>query len=251
MHKIYLVDDDQLTLDKYWARRRLFMECSFEISGAETDPRKALEEIRAIRPDAVLSDLKMPGLTGIELLEELMRDTLRPLFVIVSAYTEYKEIRKLFLTHGFDYLVKPVADSELIELLNRLADKINYTQPAIERKTESRRLDEILQYLRDYSHMNHSLESIGEHFSIKSGALCNLFSKHMNTTFSAYLNSVRMERAKVLLLSTHKQLKEIAVICGYSDAFYFTRVFHKTYGMSPSRFRQEQEGPPPPQNGHE
>ena len=251
MHKIYLVDDDRLILDKYWARRRLFMECGFEICGAETDPRKALEEIREIRPDAVLSDLKMPGLTGIELLEELMRETLRPLFVIVSVYTEYKEIRKLFLTYGFDYLVKPVADSDLVDLLNRLADKINYIQPVIERKTQSRRLDEILQYLRDHSYMNHSLESIGERFSIKSGALCNLFAKHMNTTFSAYLNSVRMERAKGLLLTTHKQLKEIAVICGYGDAFYFTRVFHKTYGMSPSRFRQERGGEAPHQHDHE
>ena len=240
MHKVYLVDDDQLVLDKYWARRRLFMECGFEITGAETDPHKALAEIRAGRPDAVLSDLKMPGLSGIGLLEELHRDTIRPLFVIVSAYTEYKEIRKLFLTHGFDYLVKPVADSDLIELLIRLGDKINYTQPVVEKKTQSYRLDEILQYLKDYSHVNHSLESIGERFSIKSGALCNLFAKHLNTTFSAYLNSVRMERAKGLLLTTHKQLKEIAVICGYSDPFYFTRVFHKAYGMSPSRFRQEQ-----------
>jgi len=242
MHKVYLVDDDRLTLDKYWARRALFLECGFEIVGAETDSRKALDAIRAMRPDAVLCDLKMPGLSGIELLEELSRDTMRPLFVIVSAYTEYKEIRKLFLIHGFDYLVKPVADSDLIELLNRLANKINYTQPMIERKTQSHRLDEILQYMRDYSHMNHSLESIGERFSIKSGALCNLFAKHLNTTFSAYLNAVRMEHAKELLLTTHKQLKEIAVICGYSDAFYFTRVFHKTFGMSPSRFRQELGG---------
>ena len=244
VHKVYLVDDDYLTLDRYWARRRLFMDSGFEICGAETDPHKALEAIRTMRPDAVLSDLKMPGMSGIELLEEIMRETLRPLFVIVSAYTEYKEIRKLFLTYGFDYLVKPVADSDLIELLNRLAAKIDYTQPVIERKTQSYRLDEITQYLREHSHINHSLETIGERFSIKSGALCNLFANHMNTTFSTYVNTIRMERAVGLLLTTHKKLKEIAVICGYGDAFYFTRVFHKTYGMSPSRFREEKRGSP-------
>ena len=239
INKIYIVDDERIVIDQFWERRRLFLESGFEISGAATNPLVALEEILATRPDAVFCDLKMPEMSGIGLMDELNKEILRPVFVIISAYSEYKDIRKFFLTHGFDYLVKPVADNDLVDLLNRISVKINYTQPVIERKTQSRRLDEILQYLRDYSHMNHSLESIGERFSIKSGALCNLFSKHLSTTFSAYVNSVRMERAKGLLLTTHKQLKEIAVICGYRDAFYFTRVFHKTYGMSPSRFRQQ------------
>ena len=245
INKIYIVDDERIVIDRFWEKRMLFLESGFEISGAATNPLAALEEIRAISPDVVLSDLKMPEMTGIDLMDELSKDMFKPVFVIISAYSDYKDIRKFFLTRGFDYLVKPVADSDLVDLLNRVSSKINYTKPIVERKTKSHRLDEILQYLRDYSHMNHSLESVGERFSIKPGALCNLFSKHLNTTFSSYVNSVRMERAKGLLLTTHKQLKEIAVICGYKDAFYFTRVFHKTYGMSPSRFRQQYYGTAP------
>lgn len=237
MRTIYLVDDDQLVLDKYWARRRLFFEGGFEIIGAQTNPLLALEEIRSTRPDAVFSDLKMPGLTGSGLMEELRGDIFRPLFVIVSAYNEYKEVRKLFLTHGFDYLIKPVADCDLVDLLNRLAKKIDYEVPVIKKQTPSRKLDEILHYLKEYSNMNHTLDTISERFSITPGSICNLFAKHMNTTFSAHLNALRMEHADELLRTTDKPVKEIAVNCGYGDPLYFTRVFSKTHGMSPTRYR--------------
>lgn len=239
MRKVYLVDDDQLVLDKYCARRRLFFESGFEISGAQTNPIKALDEIRATRPDAVFSDLKMPELTGIELMDELKKDTFCPLFVIVSAYNEYREVRKLFLSHGFDYLIKPVADCDLVDLLNRLAGKIDYVIPEIEKQTSSCKLNEILHYMKEYSNMNHTLESISERFKITPGSVCNLFSKHLNTTFSTHLNALRMEHAKILLSTTDKPIKEIAVNCGYGDALYFTRVFHKIHGISPSRFREE------------
>ena len=239
MHTIYLVDDDRLVLDKYWMRRRLFFESGFEIIGANTNPLEALAQIQKLKPDAVFSDLKMPELSGIELMEKFLDNTFRPLFVIVSAYNEYKEVRKLFLSHGFDYLIKPVADCELIDLLNRLANKINYTMPEAEKHTPSKKLNEILHYLRNYSSMNHTLESISMRFSINSNTVCNLFAKHMNTTFSAYLISLRMAHARELLVTTDKQVKEIAVSCGYSDALYFTRVFHKTHGMSPTRFREK------------
>ena len=155
MRTIYLVDDDKLVLDQFWERRRLFFESGFDIIGAETNPLKAFDEIKEKRPDAVISDLKMPGLTGIGLIEEFKADVFRPLFVIISAYNDYRDVRKMFLIHGFDYLVKPVADRDLVDLLNRLADKIDYILPKIEKQTQSKKLDEILHYMKEYSNMNH------------------------------------------------------------------------------------------------
>jgi two-component system response regulator YesN len=236
------VDDDQLVLDKYWARRRLFFDGGFEITGAQTNPLLALEEIRDTRPDVVFSDLKMPEMSGIQMMEELSRDTFRPLFVIISAYNEYKEVRKLFLSYGFDYLVKPIADSDLVELLGRLAGKIDYVLPEIEQQTASRRFNEILHYLKEYSAMNHTLETISERFGITPGTICNLFSKHLSTTFSSYMNAMRTEHAETLLLTTDKPIKEIAINCGYGDPLYFTRVFHKKHGISPTRYREAQYG---------
>jgi YesN/AraC family two-component response regulator len=151
-------------------------------------------------------------------------------------------VRKLFLSHGFDYLVKPIADSDLVDLLSRLAGRIEYTAPDVEKKTPSIKFNEILHYLNEYSAMNHTLDTVASRFGIVPGTVCNMFAKHLNTTFSTYLNALRMEHAEKLLRTTAKPVKEIAVSCGYSDALYFTRVFHKKHGIAPTRYRESEYG---------
>jgi YesN/AraC family two-component response regulator len=240
MRTVYLVDDDRIVLDKYLARGRLFNENGFEIIGTETNPLKALEEIRITGPDAVFCDLKMPELSGIQLMEELKSS--RPLFVIVSAYGDHKEVRKLFLSNGFDYIIKPVSDSDLADLLTRLTGKLDGAPHNNIRQTASAKLNEIMRYLKDYSDMNHTLDTLSQHFGITGKTICNLFSKHLNTTFSSFLNTLRIEHAEKLLRTTQKPVKEIAVCCGYSDPLYFTRVFHKARGVSPTRFREAEHG---------
>ncbi len=237
MHTVFLVDDDRIIIESLWEKRGLFLSSGFDIAGAEINPLVALEKIRAMRPDVVISDLKMPVMSGTELLEEIRRDLLPPIFVIISAFAEFKDVRKLFLTYGFDYLLKPVSDITLTDLLNRLATRLDRTKPE-KPQTSSRELNEILTYLKEHMTMKHTLESIAERYKIHPNSVCNLFAKYLNTTFSTYLTSIRMERAEELLRATDKPVKEIAAECGYSDYFYFCRVFRTIHGMSPTRFRE-------------
>ncbi len=239
MHTVYLVDDDKPILDAYWMKRGLFKECGFEICGAETTPIEALKEIKTLRPEVVISDLKMPGMTGVELLTALQEELFPPLFVIVSAYNEYKDVRRLFrTTNGFDYLVKPMSDEILLELLTRMAAKLDCGAPQPENNTGSRKLDEILQYIDEYFTMNHTLESIGERYSLAPNYVCNLFNKYLGTSFTAYLIALRMEKAEHLLKTTNARVKEIAVKCGYDNQFYFSRLFQKKHRMSPIEYRK-------------
>ena len=240
MNTVYIVDDDQIVLDDLRLKRNLYLECGFEICGMETNPIKALEEIRALRPDAVLSDLKMPELTGIGLLMALRRDSIRMCFVIISAYNEFKDLRKFFAEYrGFDYLLKPVSDRDLIDLLMRLSAKINDIPPVtVETETPSRELNDILVFLKEYYAMNHTLDSVATIHSINPNTICNLFARHLNTTFIAYLTSIRMEKASELLRITDMAVKDIAINCGYVNYFYFTRVFAKTFSMTPTEYRE-------------
>ncbi|MDL2248235.1 helix-turn-helix transcriptional regulator [Tyzzerella sp. OttesenSCG-928-J15] len=86
--------------------------------------------------------------------------------------------------------------------------------------------------------MNHTLESLSEKFNINPTYICQLFSKHLNTTFISYLTDLRMEKASALLLKTDKTIKEIAVLSGYNDYFYFCRVFKEHFNVPPSKFRK-------------
>jgi YesN/AraC family two-component response regulator len=239
MKTIYLVDDDEPIINAMLERQSLLLGCGFELIGAETNPIRALDHIRAKRPDVVFSDLKMPELSGIGLLEVLRRDNIPLLFVIISGYKEFEEMRKFFTIHnGFDYLLKPVSDVELTNLLGRLYVKLGGQPPVPETETPSRELNEILIYLKEYSTMNHTLESVGKLWNINPNTVCNLFSKHLNTTFVAYLTALRMEKAEELLRTTNMAVKEVGINAGYASYFYFTKVFAKTHdGKTPTEFR--------------
>lgn len=97
--------------------------------------------------------------------------------------------------------------------------------------------NEILAYLQEYSAMRHTLESIGEKWDINPNTVCNLFAKHLNTTFVAYLTGLRMKHAEELLTTTTKSIKEVAYVSGYNDYFYFCRVFKDSHNCTPTAYR--------------
>jgi AraC-like DNA-binding protein len=105
--------------------------------------------------------------------------------------------------------------------------------------TTSEELNRILLYLnRGLSH-KHSLSEVAATFNISAGHVCNLFSKHMHTTFSAYLTRIRMEAAARLLTVTDTAVKAVALETGYEDYFYFCRVFRDYFSCTPSQYRSE------------
>jgi two-component system response regulator YesN len=246
MNTVYLIDDDEIEISKWKLRRGTFLDCGFKICGAETNPIKALDAIRSSRPDVIFSDLKMPELSGIGLLSALRRDNIPLLFVIISSYNDFKDVRKFFTSYnGFDYILKPVSDHDLIELLEKLSAKINDLPLVTAAETPSRELNGILDYLKEYLAMDHTLESVGSLFNINPNTVCNLFAKHLNTTFIAHLTALRMKKAEELLTTTALSVKDVGINAGYTNYFYFTRVFAKTHnGKTPTEFRDTT--PPPP-----
>lgn len=67
---------------------------------------------------------------------------------------------------------------------------------------------------------------------------CKLFKQCFKVNFSAYLNRYRVEKAKKLILDSRLSLKDVGTAVGYSDANYFTRVFKRLTGQTPSEYRQ-------------
>lgn len=238
MHTFYLVDDEPLALELLRGNPA-FLAGGYELVGASTNALTALDEIRAQQPDVVITDLLMPGLSGIQLMETLRDGGSTAEFVMVSAYGDFSQVRRFFTSHGFDYLIKPVSDHDLVDLLLRLSGKLGGRVPQISQLTASKELNEILTFLRAYPAMRHTLESLGQRFSFHPNYICNLFAKYLQTTFSAYMTELRMEKARELLCQTDKPIKEIAIICGYNDYFYFCRVFREQHSRTPTAYREK------------
>lgn len=100
-----------------------------------------------------------------------------------------------------------------------------------------------IQYIQSHYSEPLSLEDVARAINLSTSYLSSLFSKVLGTTFISYVQSVRIERAKQLLRTTLK-IYEIAALIGYEDEKYFSQVFRKVEGISPSQFRTQSTGNP-------
>lgn len=89
------------------------------------NPKKALAYISANAVDAVITDIKMPGMNGIELSREISQLNKDILVAIISAYSDFEYAQKGISYGVIDYLIKPISHSKIVELLDKINQKIS------------------------------------------------------------------------------------------------------------------------------
>ncbi len=99
-------------------------------------------------------------------------------------------------------------------------------------------IDNAVKYINEhYSDEDISLDSVAEEINISANYLSALFSNKVGLSFVEYITRKRMARAKILLRNTSKRSGEIANEIGYKDPRYFSFVFKKNQGCTPSQYR--------------
>src|SRR5574344_1083743 len=84
-----------------------------------------------------------------------------------------------------------------------------------------------------------SVASLEKEFNLTGKHLEYVFKKEKHCSLGAYHTEIRMAEACALLRTTLLSVKEISNKLGYGDMLYFSRMFHKTYGVSPSEYRRQ------------
>lgn len=97
---------------------------------------------------------------------------------------------------------------------------------------------ELLDYLHSFYYEKITGSSLEQHFSINFDYLNRIFKKRTGITIFAYLNQIRVDQAKQLLLTTQLSMREIAFQTGFSDEYYFHRMFKKKTGSTPAKYRK-------------
>lgn len=96
-----------------------------------------------------------------------------------------------------------------------------------------------VQYIRTHYAEKITLEEMARRVYLSPAYFSRVFKDEMNEPFSAYLNRIRIARSKELLLHRDLRLADIAMMVGFEDQSYFTKVFKKTQGITPLRYREE------------
>lgn len=117
---VILLDDELLARQRL--RRLLRQEPDVEVVGEEGQPAQALELVRRERPDVVLLDVEMPGMSGVEIADELATLPDSPLVVFVTAHASFAP--RAFQASAIDYLLKPVEPAQLRATMERVRSRL-------------------------------------------------------------------------------------------------------------------------------
>ena len=234
-----------------WQMRQLNPEYSFYFAA---DGLEGLEKAEKIVPDLIITDIMMPRMDGFDLCRKVREsELLRHIPVIMVTAKATPEDRVTGLDAGADaYLEKPFHTEELqvrVEKLleqremlrQKFLDSVQNDEPGVE--SEMSTSDRV--FLDKVSTAVHKLIVDGkmEHNELAS-ELC-LSRTQLNRKIKAvtgyttteYIQQIRISMAKHLLMKTDYPIGEIAVKCGIDDVAYFSALFRKCVGKTPSAYR--------------
>ena len=256
LYKLLIVDDEPIIregIKELVDLRSLGIDRVFEAK----DGREALLVVQEQNPDIVLTDINMPNMDGLQLTGAIKEINPKIRVVGITGY-DYFDYAVTALKSGVeDYLLKPVSRNDIRELLQKIIGRISEEEAQIraikllenlnashsqeENPIEYR--EKILQILdKQVGNSDFSLVELAKAVGLSSGYLSSLFKQIFGIPFQDYLLNIRMERAKIMLLSSALKVYEVALKLGFDDPNYFSSSFKKRYGKTPNQFRVNPKG---------
>ena len=138
MYKVMIVDDEKSIRDGlekiiHWE------EYGFAVCGLARSGEEAYSIYQKTHPDLILTDIRMPGMSGLELIEKLRSDGEKDLeFIILSGYADFEYARRAIKFGVSNYLLKPVDEDEIHHLLSGIGNKVANLQKTVIFKTRSK-----------------------------------------------------------------------------------------------------------------
>ncbi|WP_127585117.1 response regulator transcription factor [Paenibacillus koleovorans] len=277
-----VVVEDQQELCHVLAKRISRLQEDYEIAGKAFNGRDGLQLIRAARPDAAFIDIRMPGLDGLQLMEELAKEEKqRTRCIVLTAYADFPYTQRAIRSGAFDYLLKPVSTAMLEEVLERVAAELQpaarraavapgEAAPAVpaaapahrphdgfaldelaeqqlhqlirERKITDELVLQVLHIIRTEYAYPITVKELAERLHVNVSHLCRVYSRKVGTNLIQSLNSFRLNLAVKLMEETDAKIGDIARRTGFGNLNYFGRMFRKHTGLSPSAFKQRLTG---------
>lgn len=124
MYKVIIIDDEKMSRDVIsgYLKRNL---AGFSVEKCFSDGETALEYIKANRVDVVITDIKMPGISGLDLIEKIYSLNYDCRIIIISGYSEFEYAQAAVKYHVENYILKPIDVEELIGTLNKIKEKLD------------------------------------------------------------------------------------------------------------------------------
>ncbi|MGH0054264.1 MAG: response regulator transcription factor [Sphaerochaetaceae bacterium] len=243
MYTLVIVDDESELLEgltNYFP----WESTGFTVVGSFSDARNALSFCKTHHIDVLLTDIRMPFMSGLQLIKELKQLSTVPQFCIMSAYDDFGYAKEAIGYGVQEYLVKPSSFEEIKHTFEKIRHVLDGSTPPLLSDSPiipSNPLITKTLAIIEKKLSSCTLQNIAAELGITTSYLSRLFKEETNQNFQEYLLGHKMEVARQMLTSkVGYKNKEIAKALGYQDTQNFCRTFRKYWGTSPQQLKKEQ-----------
>ena len=243
MYKVLIIDDVALVRD---AVKLLGQWDVFEVSEIYEagNAQEGLAIIRDKAPDIIITDMKMPIMDGMALLQHLEAEHIRGKIIVISGFSDFPYMRTAIKSGVVDYILKPIDPQDLNNALAAAVDQLEKESAAhkeaapIPVQISNTVINKIKAYI-DQNYMDDiSLADLAERFFLSKEHISRLFKKETGLNLFAYIMDLKLKEAQRMLSETNRTIDDIAFSLGFSNGSYFSKVFKKNIGTSPGSYRK-------------
>lgn len=243
MYQVVLVDDEQIILEGL-SRAFPWREYGCEVQGMASDGREGLKMIRTLKPQILLTDIRMPNMDGLSMVAALKSEMPRLQIIVLTAFRDFDYAQQALHLGVCRYLLKPSHMDQLREAiatvtghLSALSGQENAEEPAEEGEAGSFIANAALKYMEEHYAEHMSLSDVAEHVYVSQWHLSKMINRYFQKSFFDILNGIRVEKAKEKMADPALKVNEIGFEVGYTDIAHFSRIFKKVTGQTPMEYR--------------
>ena len=248
MYKVVVVEDESIVRQGI-VRSTNWSSIDCMVVGEAENGEVGYEVIKRLNPDVVITDIRMPKMTGIRMIEKLREEDIKPVTIFLTAYDDFDYAIDALRLRASDYVLKPFEDNVLEAAVTKAltnikrksdnkAEILEQENLSLSKGDKSKYLAAALSFIDEhYMDPELSAKMVSDALNISTGHLSHLFRKESEYTMSNYILDCRMRAAKDLLKDYTHKVYEVAEKVGYKDITYFSATFKKYVGVSPSEYQ--------------
>jgi len=259
-YRVLIVEDEPL-MREYLASSLPRLHPAFVAADAAHDGLAALALFECERYDLMITDLRMPGMDGLQLIERVrgMGKTLP--IIILTGYDEFEYARTALHFGVAEYLLKPLNDDALRETLARLEKTLSQRRKAAtlpddltpqniaqfvatcftdSDKEHTELAERAARYITTHFTEPITQTDVAEALGVTPAYLSSVFHEEKGESYTKFLTRLRMMQAALLLKSNPGMtIQSVAEQTGYASDKHFISVFKKYFGTTPNEYRQQ------------
>lgn len=212
--------------------------------------------------DILVTDIRMPGLSGLELAEYVKEQCLDVKVILLTGFSDFEYAKKAVKYGVFEYVLKPVKPKELLQSVQEAVWELDTSRRkenlvskyedgsgnfhAVEQMTRYFRhcSPDFLEMVKDIAeHYNTdiTLNSLSQRYHFNPIYLSRMIKRESGYAFSNILASIRMYHAVQLIRETNMKINMICDSTGFNDSRYFSQIFRKAFFCTPMQYRKQKD----------